>query len=55
MGKQEWIEKEVEAKGASMRLDAHNKSVLRSMLAAEFDYWEAQNVRVDNNNSHDDY
>jgi hypothetical protein len=47
MNKSEWIEKEVAAKEAKMRLDAHNRNVLRSMLDKEHDFWEAQAVRED--------
>lgn len=55
MTKEEWIAKELAAKEKVMHLDSHNKNVLRSMLEKEHDFWEAQAVRVDNNNSHDDY
>jgi hypothetical protein len=42
MTKDEWIEKEVAAKEVLMPLDAHNKTVLRSMLSKEYDYWERE-------------
>lgn len=51
--KGEWIEKEVAAH--PVELGAHSKSVLRSMKGKEFDYWEREAVRIDSNNSHDDY
>lgn len=47
MEKSDWIEKEVAEQEKKMPLDAHNKSVLRSMKRREFDYWEKEAVRVD--------
>jgi hypothetical protein len=55
MTRDEWIEKEVTEQEKRMRLDAHNKSALRSMKGKEFDYNEREAVRIDSHNSHDDY
>lgn len=55
MNREDWVEKEVVEQEKRMSLDAHNKSTLRSMKGKEFDFWEKQAVRVDNNNAHDDY
>lgn len=56
LGKVEWVEKEVEKyeRETGIKLEPHNKSVLRDMKRKEFDFWERQAVRVDNNNSRDD-
>jgi hypothetical protein len=54
MTREEYIEKEVVEQETKMRLDVHNKSTLRSMKAKEFDFWEAQAVRIDNHTGHDD-
>jgi hypothetical protein len=51
MSKAEWIEKQVEAKGKSMRLDAQNKATLRSMLSRGYDELEREAVREDSHNS----
>jgi hypothetical protein len=49
MTREEWIAKEVAAKEEVMRLDAHNKNVLRSMLKKE--YWlEHEIFREDSHN-----
>lgn len=48
-------EQEVVEKEKRMTLDVHNKGTLRSMLSKEFDYWQREAVRIDSNNSHDDY
>jgi hypothetical protein len=40
MTREEYIEKEVAAKEAVMRLNPHNKSTLRLMLGKEFDQEE---------------
>jgi hypothetical protein len=37
-----------------MSLDAHNKTVLRSMLEKEHDFWEREAVREDNHTGRDD-
>ncbi len=50
MDKEEWVEKEVQDKD----MPAHNKSVLRSIKRQEFEFWEKEAVRVDNNRNHDD-
>lgn len=42
MNKEYYIEKEVAAKEEKMKLDAHNKSTLRSILGKEYDYWERE-------------
>lgn len=52
--KSEWIEKEVAEIEQAMRLDAHNRRTLRSMLSSEHDFWEREAVRVDNHTGHDD-
>lgn len=46
--KEKFIEKELAEKQSKMKLDAHNKTTLRSILGKEFDYWERQVVREDN-------
>jgi hypothetical protein len=51
MTKAEWIEKLVEAKGTTMKLDAQNKATLRSMLSKEYDELEREAVREDSHNS----
>jgi hypothetical protein len=52
MNREEYIEKEVAAH--PVELDAHSKSVLRSMKGKEFDFWERQAVRVDSHTGRDD-
>jgi hypothetical protein len=52
--KEKFIEKEVAAKEKVMKLDAHNKSVVRYMAAKEWHFWERQAVRLDNHTGHDD-
>jgi hypothetical protein len=42
MEREEWVEKEVAEKEKTMRLDAHNKNTLRSMLSKEYDFWERE-------------
>jgi hypothetical protein len=54
MTREEWIEKEVAAKEEVMSLDAHNKTVLRSMLEKEFNELEREAVRTDNHTGRDD-
>ena len=54
MTREERVEKEVAAVAERMALDAHNKSVLRSMLRKEHDFWEAEAVRQDNYTGRDD-
>jgi hypothetical protein len=51
MNKTAWIEKEVEAKAKTMKLDAQNKATLRSMLSKEYDELEREAVREDSHNS----
>jgi hypothetical protein len=48
-------EKEVAAKEKMMRVDARNNQTLRSVLGKEYDFCEGELVRIDSNNSHDDY
>lgn len=48
MSKEDYVKKEVAAKEEKMKLDAHNKSTLRSMLAKEYEYYEREAVREDN-------
>jgi hypothetical protein len=42
MTREEWVAKEIAAKEAVMNLDAHNKTVLRSMLEREYNFWERE-------------
>ncbi|WP_157043500.1 hypothetical protein [Nitrobacter hamburgensis] len=36
-------------------MPAVNKALLRKQLEAEDAFWQKQEVRIDNSNSHDDY
>lgn len=51
MTKAEWIEKEIAEKEKTMKLDAHNKSVLRAMLGKEHDELEREIFREDSHNT----
>ena len=47
------IEKEIEQyeKRTGIKLPAHNRGTLRSMIESENKYWEREAVREDSNNS----
>jgi 4-hydroxy-3-methylbut-2-enyl diphosphate reductase IspH len=52
------VEEEVEEYNQRVykgEMPAHNKSVLRKLIEKENEFWEKEAVRIDNNNSHDDY
>lgn len=40
--KEQYIEKELAEKESKMKLDAHNKSVVRNMAAKEWHFWERE-------------
>jgi hypothetical protein len=54
--KAEWVEKQLAEyeRKTGLQLDARQRDTLRGMKRREFDFYEREAVRVDNNNSHDD-
>ena len=52
MNKEQWIEKEVEAKAKVMELDAQNRATLRSVLSKEWDFEERREAREEQGHSH---
>jgi 4-hydroxy-3-methylbut-2-enyl diphosphate reductase IspH len=54
----DYIEKAIEEHNQRVykgKMPVHNREVLRNMLEREAKFWEAEAVRVDNHNAHDDY
>jgi hypothetical protein len=50
--KEEWVEKEVDRIASRMSyFDFHNRSVARSVVGRDFDFWEREAVREDNHNN----